>query len=214
MGKIAIVVGATGLVGSHLVEQLEAADHVSKVLAVTRRSVEYQSTKIENVSIEFDRLEDYADLFRGDMLFSCLGTTIRQAGSIEAQRIVDYDYQYSVAMMSAEQGVDHYFLVSSSGANTRSMNAYLQMKGDLEQSVELLPFQSINIFQPSLLLGQRNDVRLGEQLASRFLPTLCKLPGLSRYRPIQGWQVAKKMLAVSEMELSGLMRFKLDEVFP
>lgn len=218
MSKTAIVIGATGLVGSQVVNQLVQAKHVDKVITLTRRALreseQHNSTKVENHVVDFDRLADSATLFQGDILFSCLGTTVKQAGSIKAQRVVDLDYQYQAAMLAEEQGVDHLLLVSSSGADSKSLSPYLKMKGELEDKVEGLGFQHVSIFQPSLLLGNRNSTRAAEDIASKVLPLLCKLPGLKRYRPIYGAEVAEKMVAESAQPKSAMQTFKLDEVFP
>ncbi len=214
MNKTAIVVGATGLVGKALVDQLAAADHIDRVVVLARRVVSHPSDKVVCHAVEFDKLDQHADLFRGNMLFSCLGTTRKQAGSVEAQRIVDFDYQYQAAQLAAKQGVEHYLLVSSSGANANSNNAYLKMKGELEDGVEKLSFPRISILQPSLLLGERDHLRVGEVMGSWVLPVLCKLPPLKRYRPILGREVAAKMVQLSCSAGSGVERLVLDRVFP
>ena len=211
--KIAIVVGATGLIGEKLVDRLASEKDIQKVVAITRRPIEYKSQKIVNEVVSFDELEKHSDIFRGDILFSCLGTTAKQAGSIENQRKVDFDYQYKAAKISAENGVDHYVLVSSSGANAKSRSPYLKMKGELENEISLLPFKRISILQPSLLIGDRETFRLGETLASWILPTLCKLPFLKQYRPIFGDDVAKKMVSVSLSAGNPKEIYRLDELF-
>lgn len=214
MEKTAIVTGATGLVGQSLVDQLAAADHISRIIMLTRRPVETMSEKVQNHVIDFEQPEENVSLFKGDFLFSCLGTTRKKAGSVSAQRRVDLDYQYQIARLASEQGVGHYLLVSSSGANSGSRNAYLQMKGELEDKILALPFERISIFQPSLLLGNRPEFRLGEILGSRVLPALTKIPGLQRYRPIRGEQVAGKMVQVSRHPGQSREWFRLDEIFP
>jgi uncharacterized protein YbjT (DUF2867 family) len=213
MGKTAIVIGATGLVGRSLVNQLAAAAHISDVITLTRRPAGHSSSKVHNRVLNFDLLDDYASLFRGDVLFSCLGTTRKQAGSKAAQRKVDLEYQYKAAQLAAQNGVGHYLLVSSSGADVSSKNAYLQMKGELEEKVQRLPFHRITIFQPSLLLGRRADVRIAEKLGSWILPAVCLIPGLRRYRPIQAGQVAAKMIHVSQKPGGSLEWLRLDEIF-
>lgn len=209
----AIVLGATGLVGSKLVNRLAKEPAVEKVIAVTRRPVEYESAKITNEVIEFDALEKYRAVFTGDVLFSCLGTTLKQAGSIEAQRQVDYDYQYEIAKIAAENKVNHYLLVSSSGANANSKSPYLKMKGELEDAVSNLSFERISIIQPSLLTGERDSFRLAETVGSWVLPVLCKLPGLKKYRPISGDQVAEKMVTLGLSAGQSREVYRLDEIF-
>jgi len=213
MGKTAIVIGATGLVGRALVDHLAHADHIRKIITLTRRPAKHSSSRVRNHPVDFDHLEDHAPLFKADFLFSCLGTTRKQAGSIAAQRKVDLDYQYRAAQLAANQGVRHYLLVSSSGANANSGNPYLQMKGELEQRVQKLAFDRISIFQPSLLIGQREEVRMGEKLGSWILPVLCTVPGLRRYRPVRGEQVAAKMVQVSRQPGPPMEWFRLDEIF-
>jgi uncharacterized protein YbjT (DUF2867 family) len=213
MTKTAIVIGATGLVGGSLVNKLAECEHVRKIETLTRRSAEYPNMKVQNHVVDFDRLEDYAPLFRGDLLFSCLGTTRKKAGSVAAQRKVDLDYQYKAAQLAADNGVRHYLLVSASGANANSMNAYLRMKGELEKKIQRLPFERTSIFQPSLLLGQRSEFRLGEKIGSRVLPALRIFPGLRRYRPIPADTVADKMVKVSLQPGPSIEWFRLDEIF-
>lgn len=213
MGQTAIVIGATGLVGRALVDQLAAADFIGTVVTLTRRSAVHGSPKVRNQVVDFDHLEAHVEPFAGDLFFSCLGTTRKQAGSLAAQRIVDVAYQYQAAEIAARQGVGHYLLVSSSGANADSRNAYLQMKGELEQRVQHLPFKRISIFQPSLLLGRRAAPRPGERLWSWLLPPLCLLPGLRRFRPIRADEVAAKMIQVSRHPGPSREWFRLDEIF-
>ena len=213
MKKTAIVVGATGLVGKALVDQLAIANHIGKINTLTRRPAKHASTKVFNQVVDFDRLEDWAELFRGDCLFSCLGTTRKQAGSIALQRKVDLDFQYNAAKLAAGNGVHHYLLVSSSGADDKSSNQYLKMKGELEEKVKSLPFKRISIFQPSLLSGHRPEFRLGEELGGWLLKVLCFIPYFSRFRPITGEQVASKMIQVSQTPGDSIEWFRLDEIF-
>ena len=168
-----------------------------------------------------DRLEEYAEntsqrsseIFSVDVLFSCLGTTKKQAGSIQAQRKVDLDYQYEAASIARQQGVTEYFLVSSSGASANSPSAYLRMKGQLEGKVLALDFPRSVIFRPSLLLGKRAEQRLGESLGARVMPLLKYIPLLKIYRPIQGAQVAIKMRREAEKQGLGNESYNLAELF-
>ncbi|WP_444905176.1 NAD-dependent epimerase/dehydratase family protein [Microbulbifer sp. CnH-101-E] len=209
----AIIIGATGLIGSELVELLAKESAIDEIITLTRRNVPIRHPKVRNEIVDFEHLTDYADLFHGDLLFSCLGTTKKQAGSLEQQHKVDVEYQYQAAKLAADNGVSHYLLVSSSGANAKSGNAYLQMKGELEQKVLSLPFVRTSIFRPSLLLGERGDSRPAEKIGAILLPWICRLPGLQRYRPIEGAQVAAKMVRESLKEGKGQETFTLDELF-
>lgn len=213
MGKIAIVIGATGLVGRALVDLLAEAEHICKIITLTRTSAEHPSTKVFNQVVNFDHLEDHTESFNADLLFSCLGTTLKQAGTVAAQRKVDLDYQFKAAQIAANMGVDHYLLVSSSGANEKSNSPYLKMKGILEQRIKSLPFKRISIFQPSLLIGQRADFRLVEKIGSYLMTALCVIPWLRRFRPITGKQVAAKMALVSQQSGPSIELFQLDDLF-
>ncbi|MCH2190153.1 MAG: NAD(P)H-binding protein [Gammaproteobacteria bacterium] len=214
MGKVAIVLGATGLVGGHLAKLLCRSNEFSSIICPTRRKLNFEHKKLHNPQINFDQLEKHRELFKGDCLFSCLGTTRKQAGSIAAQRKVDYDYQLEAAKIAQFNQVKHFLLVSSSGANSRSRSPYLKMKGDLEEAVIKLEFSKVTILQPSLLLGARDHIRLAEELGAKLLPALCLLPGLKSYKPIEGKDVALKLLNSSLSQQSGLIRYRLDEVFP
>jgi len=213
MKKSAIVIGATGLVGQSLVEQLAEAEHIDKIITLTRRPVKYISANVTNHVVDFDHLENHASLFNADILFSCLGTTRKQAGSIAAQRVVDLDYQVKAAQLAASNGVTHYLVISSSGADKNSSNPYLKMKGELEKMVKYLSIKRISIFRPSLLLGPRPGLRLAEKLGSFILPVLVIIPWLRRYRPIKGEQVAAKMVQVSQQPGQARECFQLDEIF-
>lgn len=144
-----------------------------------------------------------------------LNTTLKLAGSIKQQRQVDVEYQYRAAKLALSGGVNQYLLVSSSGANPDSNSSYLKMKGELEAKVIGLNFPQTSIIQPSLLLGERADFRLGEKLASTLMPVICKLPALSKYRPITGEQVASKMchIALNQTAHNKLQYYQLDELF-
>lgn len=213
MGKTAIVIGATGLVGAELVRQLSRAAHVGRVVALTRRALADLPPKVENHLVDFDRLDDYADLFRGDLFFSALGTTRAQAGSLAAQRRVDVDYQIAAARIAAGQGVGHCLLVSAAGANARALVPYSRMKGEVEAADSAMPFARVSIFQPSVLIGPRDHSRPGEHWSGRLLGALTWVPVLGRYRPITGAEVAAKMIRVSGRDGPARQTFNLLQMF-
>jgi len=213
MSKVAIVIGATGLIGRALVSRLIDVENIGKIITLTRSSVSYSSAKVENHIVDFEHLELHSELFNADFLFSCLGTTLKQAGNIEAQRKVDLDYQFKAAQIAANNNVDHYLLVSSYGANDKSNRAYFKMKGELEQTIKSLPFKSISIFQPSILVGHRVEFRLGETIGSWLMKALVIIPIFKRFRPITGEQVAAKMVQVSQQPQIASEQFCLDDIF-
>lgn len=213
MAKSAVVIGATGLVGKALVRALLASDDIKSVNALSRRPLDFEHAKLNNVIVDFEVLENYRDQFRADYLFCCLGTTKKQVGTLEAQRKVDVDYQYRSAKIAKDQGVQHCLVVSSSGANPNSLSPYLKMKGDLERLITALNFEKLSIVQPSVLHGPREDSRLGESLAVKLLGAASWIPGVSRYRPISGDQVAAKLLAVALGQDKTRQVYRLEQLF-
>lgn len=216
--KTALVIGATGLIGRHLVDELIASASFTRIIALTRKPLLIDSAKFDNHVVDFEHLDNFSDLFAADalstyVLFSCMGTTKKQVGSIAAQRRVDLDYQYHAAHIAREQGISEYFLVSSSGANANSPSAYLKMKGQLEEKILALDFPRSVIFRPSLLLGKRTEPRFVEDVAAKIMPLLKYIPLLKTYRPITGQQVAAKMTAIAEEEGRGQESYNLDQIF-
>ncbi|HEX7356077.1 MAG TPA: NAD(P)H-binding protein [Ignavibacteriaceae bacterium] len=150
--KTAIIIGATGLVGSELTKKLLIDNRYDKVKVFVRRTTGISNTKIEEHIVDFDKIDTWKNHITGDELYSALGTTIKKAGSKEVQYKIDFDYQYITAKLASENGVQKYLLVSSIGANSKSKNFYLNMKGNLDNAVQLFPFDQILIFRPSILV--------------------------------------------------------------
>jgi uncharacterized protein YbjT (DUF2867 family) len=220
MKKTVIVIGATGLIGRALVDQLLESNEIAQVITLTRRPLIISHEKFINHIVDFSKLNQYTEYFIGvDILFSCLGTTKKQAGSIELQRRVDLDYQYQAAQQANTAGIANYFLVSSSGASARSLSPYLKMKGELEDKVIQLGFDRCVIFRPSLLIGQREQSRAGEAFAGQLMPLLAYVPFLKRYRPIKGAEVAAKMAEVALIDNDDstqnqrVKSYSLDQIF-
>jgi len=213
MAKSAVVIGSTGLVGKALVRALLTSDDIKSVNALSRRPLGFEHAKLNNVIVDFEMLENHRDEFRADYLFCCLGTTKKQVGTLEAQRKVDVDFQYRSAKIAKAEGVQHCLLVSSSGANPSSLSPYLKMKGDLERLITTLDFEKLSIVQPSVLHGPRDDSRFGESLAVKLLGAASWVPGVSRYRPISGEQVAAKLLAIALEQDHARQVYRLEQLF-
>jgi uncharacterized protein YbjT (DUF2867 family) len=186
----AVLIGATGLVGSEILRFLLADERFSKVTVLGRRSTGIQNSKLEEHLVDFRNVAQWKNLVHGDLAFSALGTTRKQAGSIEAQYEVDYTYQAEFARVCAQCGVERFILISAMGANSHSRIPYSRMKGQLEDFVESLGFQHIHILRPGPLEGHRAKKRLGEEISIPITKILSKLPGLADLRPVSGKQVA------------------------
>lgn len=195
MMKTAIVIGATGLIGKHLTKLLLNNPAYSTVKVFVRRSPSISNPKLEEHFVNFNEIDKWKSSITGDDLFSAMGTTIRKAGSKEAQYKIDVTYQYEFAKAASENEVKNYFLVSSAGANAKSKLFYMKIKGELEEKVKLLPFTKIRIFRPSLLLGERPEKRFGEKAAENILKIVVPIfPFLKNQRPIEGKKVAMAMI--------------------
>ncbi|NND33981.1 MAG: NAD(P)H-binding protein [Saprospiraceae bacterium] len=214
MNKTAIIIGATGLIGKNLLQQLLQDEDYSIIKIFVRRPTGIQHKKLREMVIDFEKIEEVKDKIEGDVLFSCLGTTLKQAGSKQAQYQVDYTYQYQFAKLSSENGVHDYLLVSSTSANAKSFFFYSRIKGALEDAVRKLSFKRIIILQPSVLAGERDKDRTGEKWGAAIINTLGKIfPPLRKYRSIRGSTVAAAMVALSKSEQKNKVSvYQLDEI--
>jgi uncharacterized protein YbjT (DUF2867 family) len=211
--KTAIIIGATGLTGTQLVDLLINDTRFNKILVFGRRSIEIQNQKIEEHIIDFDHPEYWKDLVQGDVLFSALGTTLKAVGSQDAQYRIDYTYQYQFAVAAASNNVATYVLVSSAAANPDSVNFYMRMKGELERDIKKLPFKHIQIIQPGPLDGNRKEYRKMERLSLKVIKYFNKMNMLVKYRPIHVRIVAQKMIAVSFSTATEPQTYTLEQVF-
>jgi uncharacterized protein YbjT (DUF2867 family) len=200
MERIALVIGATGLVGSQLVNQLITDPDYSEINIFGRRSIGIIHPKIKEHIVDFNAPESWKMELTGDVLFSSLGTTIKKAGSKDNQYRVDFTYQYEVAKAASENKVAKYVLVSSLGANAGSSIFYPRIKGELDEAVQLLDFKSIFILRPSALVGDRQEERAGENVMIKVTSFACKiLPFLRKYKPIPAEIVAAAMVNLSKL---------------
>jgi uncharacterized protein YbjT (DUF2867 family) len=213
MKKTALVIGATGLVGNELVHQLLADDRFGAVLVFVRRSMGISHSKLQEFIINFDEPQNWSHLVKGDVLFSALGTTLKKAGSKEAQYKIDHDYQYNFAQAAAQNHVPVYVLVSSAMASTSSRIFYTRMKGELERDIQLLPFQAIHIMQPGMLQGNRKENRPGEKIGLSVIRLLNKIGIALKQKPVPASIVAKAMINVSFKNDKRISVYALTQVF-
>ena len=210
--KTAIIIGATGLVGSILVEQILENSAYSKVILLFRKPLNISHSKLVQEVIDFDNLN--ASKIMGDDLFCAMGTTLAKAGSKEAQYKIDCTYPYEIGKIAEANGVKQYILVSSLGADFGSSNFYLKTKGDLEQKIKSLSFQNFVSLRPSFLLGDRKEFRMGEKIGVIMAKILSPLMigGLKKYRGIEASTVAKSMQTFANQGLTGVHFVESDKI--
>ncbi|MCW3122853.1 MAG: hypothetical protein JWQ38_2345 [Flavipsychrobacter sp.] len=211
--RIANVIGATGLVGGKLVNQLLHDTRFEKVRVFVRRSTGINNSKLEEHIVDFDAPDKWKKLVTGDVLYSAMGTTLKAAGSKDAQYKIDYTYQYQAAKIAAANNVKEYVLISAAGSSPDSKIFYSKIKGELEQAIQKLPFETIHIIRPGMLSGDRKQVRTGEQLGIGIMNVLSKIPGLGTLRPIKGDEVAKAMINATFRHVSGIYVYNMKDVF-
>lgn len=197
--KKALIAGATGMVGRELVEQLikDASFDAVTVLVRNRVAAWDNHPRVEQVVVDFEQLDALPpELFRGAFVFCTLGTTIKKAKTKDNFRRVDHDYPLGLGQLAERYGSDGVLVVTALGANAKSAVFYNQVKGRLEADLKALNLSKLHLFQPSLLLGEREEHRTGEKFAMGLAKLL---PGVlfGKYRPIAGRTVAQAMINVA-----------------
>lgn len=212
----AMLAGATGLIGRHLLAALLAAPQWSEVRVLARREIAHNDPKLSVTALDFDSLPTLSDrdpaLFDVDAIFCCLGTTIKTAGSRNAFRKVDHDYIVNLARVGKAAGARQFLLISAVGANAKSPFFYNRVKGETEDAIKALGYEALHIFQPSLLMGERSEHRTGEAVAQKLMPVFSPLlaGGMARYRPVQAETVAQAMLQHAESGQTGTFTHHYD----
>lgn len=212
--KTAILLGASGLVGGILLDMLLDSSMYSTVKVFVRKLLAKEHPKLVQYVIDFDQPQTYKHLVEGDVLFCCLGTTIKKAGSKDAFRKVDYEYPLLFARMAKENNVKQYLIISSIGANRHSSVFYTRTKGECEDVLKTMGLDSLKIFRPSLLWGKRDEFRLGEQLSGFAMKafSFLMIGKWKKYRPIKASQVAKGMLMAAEASSGGTVVYESDRI--
>jgi uncharacterized protein YbjT (DUF2867 family) len=204
--------GATGLVGRECLRLLLERSEFSRILVAVRRPVDFnlsaaQQTKVEVQPIDFDQMASYTNLFAVDQILCALGTTIRKAGSQEAFRTVDFAYPSEIARLGVEHGARHLLLVSALGANARSSVFYNRVKGELEDAVLALPYRAHTIVRPSLLLGEREEFRLGEKIGEKL-----SFLAPRKYKPVHARDVARTLIDAAAADQPGVRIIESEQI--
>jgi len=199
---VALIAGTTGLVGSLLLDLLLEDAAYDRVIALSRKPLSIQHPKLDNRVVNFDALGESAFALRADDIFCCLGTTIRQAGSQTAFRKVDFEYPLALAQITKAQGARQYLLITALGSDKHSSIFYNRVKGEVEDAVGALGFESFHIIQPSMLLGDRKEQRGGESIGKSVMKTLDFLIP-KKYKAVEASAVARGMLAIAKQRNPG-----------
>jgi len=209
----AILIGSTGLIGSHLLKLLEEDSHFSEIKILVRRAVENKSPKVTVSVVDFnDTVAFKAEIKGGSVVFCTVGTTNKKVkGDETAYRKIDYDIPINAAKFSLEAGCKQFVYVSSVGADSNSNNFYTKLKGEAEDALEGLNFPSLSIFRPSMLMGKRNEFRIVETIGKVVMfPFSFLLP--AKVKPIKASDVAKAMLASSKSNIKGNKKYHYKEI--
>lgn len=202
----ALVIGATGATGKSLVHQLLADDDYDEVVVFVRKPFAITHPKLSVYVVDFDNISTWQEHVRGDVLYSCLGTTQKQAGTRQAFYDIDFGYQYRIAKVAHHNQVPRYVLISSHGASPHSLSFYLKTKGELEQAVGKLGFHQCVIMRPPLLKRPNSD-RFGEKVGEWVLGGLSRLPVqfLQSHKPLDVESLAVAMRQAVALGKTGVI---------
>jgi uncharacterized protein YbjT (DUF2867 family) len=214
MAKKAIIVGASGLIGSKLLPILLQREEYDSVLLLVRKKLQINHEKLTQQLVDFDSLTQYTDLLTGHALFCCLGSTKRKTPNLSDYRKVDHDYPLELAKIAGKNGIAQYHLVSSIGASAASSNFYTKMKGETEDDIIKAGLNCLHIYRPSMLSGKRNETRLMEVLINGLMKVINPLliGGLKKYRSIPAQTVAIAMFKQSLINKTGVFIHPSDKI--
>jgi uncharacterized protein YbjT (DUF2867 family) len=214
MSKKAILLGASGLIGSYLLELLLASDRFSSVTVFVRKPLGLKNEKLTEVITDFSELPKLKELITGDIVFSCLGSTKKKTPDLKEYRRIDHDIPVAIAKYAAENHAEQFHLISSLGANPKASNFYSKMKGETEEDIKKAPIPSIHIYQPSLLRGERKEERFFEKLALQITKIVDPLlfGSFKKYRSIAIEKVAQAMFNQSLKEQKGIFTYPSDQI--
>ncbi len=214
MAYKAVIVGASGLIGRHLVNTLLLKHEYSEVISISRKKLPIHSSKLKQVIAEFDDEEVYKKYITGRALFCCLGSTRNKTPDKKEYYKIDHDHPVRLAEIALENGVEQYHLVSSIGADVNSSNFYLKMKGETEEDIKKIGLKAVCIYRPSILVGERTESRKMERMAIKFMLLITPLliGPLKKYRAIHAKVVAMAMFKTSLKPREGVYIYSSEQI--
>jgi uncharacterized protein YbjT (DUF2867 family) len=207
--RTAFIAGATGLVGSNLLNQLVDSKKYNKIKILVRKPIELNLPNVEQVLYDYNNPD--TALLHGDDIYCCLGTTIKKAGSQKAFKDVDYEYPLQIAKAGFVNGAKTFAIVTAIGANPDSRFFYNRVKGEIERELRKIPFKRILIFRPSMLLGPRNEFRFGEELGKGFMKVF-NFIFPKKYKAVHASQVAASMIDFVNRAGEGITIIESDQM--
>lgn len=208
----ALIIGATGATGKLLTDILLKNPEYTNVTIFVRRATGKQNAKLTEHVVDFSKIESYKDLIAGDVIFSCLGTTLKDAGSKDNQWKIDFDIPVVFAENAIKNGVSSFVLLSAYGASAQSNVFYSQLKGKLEDKISELNFQQFIIFKPGLLLREGSD-RIGEKIMVKVLNAFNSIGLFKKFKPLPTSLLAEKLAKAPKVLPQGITEITLDEIF-
>ena len=202
--KTALLFGASGLVGNHLLNQLISNNNYSKIKLFVRSSIDISDPKIEIIQTDFNNLENHREDIKGDNCFFCIGTTKKNSPDKNEYRRVELEVPKQIAQIAKSNSVNSFAFVSSGYADPKSSGDYLKFKGEVEEELKRLNFPKLGIMRPSFLLGDRKEKRIGEKIGIFVFKLLSPLflGPLKKMKPIHSATVAKAMIAITQNDSS------------
>ena len=201
--KIALLFGASGLVGSHLLNQLISNNNYSKIKLFVRSAIDLNDPKIEIIQTDFNNLENHREDIKGDDCFFCIGTTKKNSPDKDEYKRVELEVPKQIAQIAKSNLVNSFVFISSGYADPKSSGDYLKFKGEVEEELKKLNFSKLGVMRPSFLLGDRKEKRVGEKIGIFIFKLISPLllGPLKKMKPIHSEIVARSMIKVANEDL-------------
>ena len=214
MSKKVIIVGASGLIGSKLLNILLQEPVYDEVLILVRKELLVKHKKLVQLVIDFEKLEEYDTALTGHAIFCCVGSTRKKTPDLNDYRKIDHDYPLKLAQLAKQNSVKQYHLVSALGANSNSSNFYSKMKGETKDDIQKVGLKCLHIYEPSLITGDRTEYRLAERIATVLMKLIDPLlyGALKKYRSIPAETIARAMFNMSLKNEEGIFIHPSDKI--